>query len=140
MRLLVVATLALAACRPPGYGKGDDQPDVDAPPASRDAAVDGSPDTGAISCDRPFRLEGRDTATSVWLTGDFIAWGGDPGHGAIELTKGGDGAWTALRTFPTGVYLYKFIVDGSMWIADPSNPDMVDDGFGGKNSRFTCTP
>jgi hypothetical protein len=141
MRLwIAVACVGLVACRPPGYGKGDDAPDVDAATTNRDAAIDAPVDAPASLCDRAFRLEGHAGAATVWLTGDFIAWGGDPGHGAIEFAKGGDGAWAGSRIFSAGTYLYKFIVDGTSWIADPANPDMVDDGFGGKNSRYICTP
>jgi hypothetical protein len=139
MRFWIVACVGLVACRPPGYGKGDKDPQVDATPAAHDAPID-APDGAEALCDRPFRLDGHDAAASVWLTGDFIAWGGDPAHGALELAKGGDGAWTGSRMFPAGTYLYKFIVDGTQWIADPGNPDGVDDGFGGKNSRYVCTP
>jgi hypothetical protein len=74
------------------------------------------------------------------LTGDFVAWGGNPGAGAIELAKGADDTWTTSRDFDAGMYLYKFIVDGSSWIADPANPNFVDDGFGGRNSVYVCAP
>ena len=53
---------------------------------------------------------------------------------------GTDGAWTGTHAFTAGTYQYKFIVDGTQWIADPDNPNSVDDGFGGKNSLYTCQP
>ncbi|MCW5803403.1 MAG: hypothetical protein KIT31_13550 [Deltaproteobacteria bacterium] len=136
MRVVLVASLLLVACRPPGYGKGGDDDDVavDAPKAT---AGDAPP---ATTCDHTFRLEGESSAASVWLTGSFIAWGGDPANGAVPLALGGDGAWTVTHTFDSGAYLYKFIVDGTSWIADPANPDGVDDGFGGRNSLYTCIP
>ena len=135
----IAVCLALVACRPPGYGKGDDDdlPDVDA-----GTPADGAPaDTpGATTCDRAFRLEGRGDASSVWLTGSFVAWGGDPANGAIELLRGADQVWTGSHTFAMGSHQYKFIVSGSEWITDPANPDQVDDGFGGKNSLYVCAP
>jgi hypothetical protein len=142
MRILGSLLLVLAVgCRPPGYGKGDDDAPVDAATdADVEPTIDGATPIDAlqVTCDAPFRLEGQDTATSVWLTGDFVGWAGQPADGAIVLVLGGDGAWTATHTFDAGTYQYKFIVDGSMWITDPSNPDTIDDTLGGFNSVYTC--
>jgi hypothetical protein len=133
-----VALLFLVACRPPGYGKHDPGPDpVDAPAATADSSTD---TPSALTCDKAFRLDGHGTASSVWLSGDFIMWGGDPAHGAIEFTLGADGGWTGAYTFDPGPHQYKFIVNATDWINDPTNPDQIDDGFGGKNSLYTCTP
>jgi AMP-activated protein kinase-like protein len=135
VRFSLLVCLALAACRPPGYGKGGG--DDGAPDAGRaDAAIDAA----ATSCDHGFRLDGHGSASSVWLTGTFTMWGGDPAHGAIALALGTDGGWTVTHTFDVGVHQYKFIVDGSSWIPDPANPNTIDDGFGGKNSVYTCAP
>lgn len=138
MRLVLLLTLASVACRPPGYGKGDDAPAVDAAPqAQPDAALD---TPAATTCDKTFRLEGNSGASSVWLTGSFVAWGGNPGAGAIELVKGQDSVWTVAKTMDAGSHQYKFIVDSSNWITDPGNPNVIDDGFGGSNSVYTCAP
>jgi hypothetical protein len=136
---VVCLVIALAACRPPGYGKGDDAPPDDTVDAGADG--DASIDTPAgVTCAKPFRLEGRSTASTVWLSGSFVEWGGDPAHGAIELTLGNDGAWTVTHEFEPGAHQYKFIVNGTEWIVDPTNPDQVDDGFGGTNSLYLCAP
>lgn len=135
--VLFVALLSLVACRPPGYGKGDDEPAVDAAPKQPDAAIDAP---AATTCEKSFRLEGNAGAASVWLTGSFNAWGGNPGAGAVELVKGGDGVWSVMKTMDAGSHQYKFIVDGNNWIADPANPNFIDDGFGGRNSVYTCAP
>jgi hypothetical protein len=136
---LVAAVLLLAACRPPGYGK-EPPPDaaeaVDAPAQPPDAA----PDASVPVCDHAFRLEGRSTASSVWLTGSFVSWAGNPQTGAIALTLGNDGAWTGSYQFQAGTHQYKFIVDGSEWILDPTNPNTVDDGMGHINNVYTCVP
>ena len=58
---------------------------------------------------------------------------------AIAFTKGLDGAWTGSYAFPAGMHQYKYIVD-SAWIPDPTNPNTIDDGFGGTNSVIDCTP
>lgn len=137
MRLALAVTLLLAACRPPGYDKGDDAPAVDAAPKPPDAAPDAP---AATTCEKLFRLEGHGGANSVWLTGSFASWGGNPGAGATELAKDGNGVWTVTKTMDAGSHQYKFIVDGNNWISDPANPNFVDDGFGGKNSVYTCTP
>ena len=140
VRWVLLVLLALAACEPPGYGHhavdaAVDGTHGDGKPGSPDAAPDAS-----NVCDHGFRLDGHGGAASVWLTGDFVAWGGDPAHGAVALTLGGDGAWTGTRSFMAGTYQYKFIVDTSMWITDPTNPQTIDDGLGGKNSVYSCVP
>lgn len=138
MRLALLAIVLLAACRPPGYGTGDDAPSVDAAPKPPDA---GEPDApSATTCEKTFRLEGNAGAATVWLTGSFTSWGGNPGAGATELAKGADDVWTVTKTMDAGSHQYKFIVDGTSWIADPANPNFVDDGFGGRNSVYTCAP
>jgi len=140
---LAIVVILLAACRPPGYGESEADAGADAAAApAPDAAAgpDGAPavDAALVTCDAAFRLEGYPDATSVWLTGDFVGWAGSPDDGAVALVLGGDGAWTATRSFDAGTYVYKFIVDGTSWIADPGNPDTVDDGFGGINSLYVC--
>lgn len=136
---LLAAGIA-AACRPPGYGKGggggDDDTQVDAAaPPMPDAPADG---THAATCTKTFRLDGHSLANAVALTGTFVSWAGTVPP-AIAFAKGGDGAWTGSYDFAPGMHQYKYIVDGS-WIPDPTNPDQVDDGFGGKNSVITCVP
>jgi hypothetical protein len=135
--VLFALMIVVVACRPPGYGKGDDTTAVDAAPKPPDAAIDAP---AANTCDKSFRLEGNAGASTVWLTGSFTNWVGNPSAGAIELMKGGDGVWSVQKTMEAGSHQYKFIVDGTNWIADPGNPNFVDDGFGGRNSVYTCAP
>src|SRR5262245_61914018 len=105
MRLAAVLYL-LCACRPPGYGRHDiDAPPVEDGPHPVDAARD-----AATSCDQTFRLTGHGGATTAWVTGSFTSWGGDPAHGAIAMTLGGDMAWTTSHVFSAGSYQYKFIL------------------------------
>ena len=70
-------------------------------------------------------------AGNVFLVGDFNNWSPriDP-----MTDKNGDGEWTLLVSLLSGEYEYKFVVDGSKWIADPTNPMLVPDGFDGQNS------
>ena len=138
MRLAIVVLL-LAGCRPPGYGEPEPDGGADAAVAADSAAAaDAGADAAAVTCEGSFRLEGHGGAASVWLTGDFVGWAGSPEDGAVAMALGGDGAWSGARTFEEGSYQYKFIVDGTAWIADPANPDTIDDGFGGVNSVYVC--
>jgi hypothetical protein len=137
----LITALALQACEPPGYGKHGE---VDASAGSGSGTVDGgrtavdaAPDSPPGVCDNAFRLDGHGAAGSVYVTGDFCMWG-DANHGGFVLAKQADGAWTGTRLFAPGTYLYKFVVDGSMYLADPNNPHVADDGFGGHNSVYTC--
>ncbi|MDB4955237.1 MAG: apu [Myxococcales bacterium] len=140
VRFTVFALLLLAACRPPGYGRQEVDGAVDGHGGTDgSSAIDAAGD-GPASCAHAFRLDGHGTAQSVWLTGDFVMWGADVGHGAIPFALGVDGGWTVTHSFGAGPHQYKFIIDGSQWITDPTNPNQIDDGFGNKNSLYTCTP
>lgn len=71
-------------------------------------------------------------ARSVYLAGDFNSWNGE---GYSLNRAGADGAWTIVIPLKRDkVYVYNFVVDGTTWIADPSVPVKVDDGFGGSGS------
>ncbi len=139
--LVVVAASGLWACEPPGYGR---HTGADAASGSADAAVrgvDASVDGANVrTCDHGFRLDGHGTASSVVLTGDFTMWAGDAQHGAVAMTLGVDGGWTCMHTFNAGTYQYKFVVDGTQWIPDPTDTNTVPDGFGGTNSVYVCSP
>lgn len=131
--------VALAACRPPGYGHSGD-PDAATDGTTGDGGGDAGTDgTAAATCSHMFRLDGHGQAASVWLTGDFVAWGVDTSHGAEALVHGIDGGWTGTHVFDVGTYQYKFIVDGTQWIPDPTNQNTVDDGVGGVNSVYVCS-
>ncbi|HEX5063844.1 MAG TPA: glycogen-binding domain-containing protein [Kofleriaceae bacterium] len=137
MRLLAVVLL-VAACRPPGYGK---EPPPDA--AEQDSSmvtIDASIDANVPVCDHGFRVDGFGSASSFWMTGSFTNWAGDPVNGAIAFTLGTDGAWSGSYRFQAGTHQYKFIVNGTDWILDPTNPNTADDGMGHTNNVYTCVP
>ena len=72
----------------------------------------------------------RGAAKQVRLVGDFTGW--QP-RGAI-LQDVGENLKAAAMEFPaTARVEYKLIVDGE-WIADPLNPNKLDNGVGGENS------
>jgi hypothetical protein len=137
VRFVAVAILLLA-CRPPGYGK-EPPPDAPAVDAST-ATVDAAADAAALVCDHAFRVDGHATASSMWLTGNFINWAGTPQAGAVELVLGPDGAWTGSYKFEPGTHQYKLIKNSTEWMLDPSNPNTVDDGMGNTNNVYTCVP
>lgn len=62
-------------------------------------------------------------AGSVSLAGDFNSWS----MNATPLTMGEDGVWRVVYDLGPGSYEYKFVVNGSEWIADPGNPVVVGD-------------
>lgn len=143
MRLVVVAVTLACACEPPGYHQGQGAtPDAPATVDGSTAAPIDAPGsgsaTGSGACTDLFQLFGYGSVQSVWLTGDFVQWGTNPGSGAIAMTLGSDAAWSVSHDFTAGTYQYKFIIDGTTFIADPSDADVVDDGFGGHNSVYVC--
>lgn len=77
------------------------------------------------------------SANEVLVTGSFTNWGATVAAGALELSNDGSGTFSLTTLVePPGTHQYKFIVDGT-WLTDPSNPDQVDDGFGGTNAQIT---
>ncbi len=141
----LVLSGALVACAPPSASQGDDDTDGGLDGGEPDAGGPGTPDADVPpppppppqECDETFTLAGYESATSVLLTGDFVGWAGTAEGGAIPMEKTA-GGWTASYTFDPGSYLYKFVVDGDTWVHDETNPESVDDTFGGRNSVFNC--
>jgi len=80
-------------------------------------------------------LDGYGDAWSVHLAGSFNDWAPSVSEGGWPLSWDG-AAWTGAFELDAGTYDYKFVIDESDWIADPANPDGIDDGFGGWNSRI----
>jgi 1,4-alpha-glucan branching enzyme len=76
-------------------------------------------------------------ATRVNIVGDFNDW--SPRTDAL-VDENGDGEWTLFYDLPPGVYQYKFVIDGTRWVADPKNPEKVSDGFDGENSVVRVPP
>jgi hypothetical protein len=57
-------------------------------------------------------------AGSVHLAGDFNNWS----MNTEPLTMDDEGVWRVVIDLAPGSYEYKFVVNGSDWIADPENP------------------
>ena len=94
-----------------------------------------------VGCSPPRVENGRlifvyhdDEAKSVSLVGDFNSWD----TVLTPLRKDKSGLWFAQVEAPqAGSYQYKFIVNGSRWLEDPSNGMKVPDNYGGLNSVLT---
>jgi alpha-amylase/alpha-mannosidase (GH57 family) len=74
--------------------------------------------------------------SSVSLLGDFNGWS----RFDNRLRKDARGEWSVTRNLRPGLYQYKFLVDGSTYANDPSNPARIDNyDRSGKNSVFVLT-
>ncbi len=62
---------------------------------------------------------------SEWTRDTRVGQMQDPDH---------DGVWEAWVPLGPGRYEYVFLVDGTFWEADPTNPQRVPDGQGGTRS------
>jgi glycosidase len=87
-------------------------------------------------CDQQFSypvgLDGG-VESSVEIRGDFVAGGWDQG---VALQKNGS-VWSATIPVPYNFeFQYKFVINQSLWVTDPTNPNTVSDGKGGHNSVF----
>ena len=70
------------------------------------------------------------TARSVQILGSWNDW-----KGTLHTERMHDGTWqTSLPRPRPGRYSYKFLVDESMWLPDPSNPFRTVDDDGNVNS------
>lgn len=97
---------------------------VDSPEARDGAAV--------------FRLRSA-SARTVQVAGDWPGnnWArgdGEAGEVLVGLMRGPgkDGIWELEVVLEPGRYRYRFLVNESLWMLDPENPRIVDDGRGGK--------
>ncbi len=72
-------------------------------------------------------------AETVTTTGDFTNWNQE----GISLQPLSNGIWkTCYKFLPKGEYRYKFIINETEWIPDPTNLLRELDGFGGFNSKL----
>ena len=138
--LLGALALVLTACPVDVFPSDDigDSLDDSADALTTSTTGDGDGDTGGPECDdadkrcdHEFSLPDMSYA-SVDVIGDFAADGWTTG--APLMLDGG--TWRAIIPIPWNASVqYKFRIDGgTTYIADPSNPNSVDDGFGGLNS------
>jgi hypothetical protein len=67
-------------------------------------------------------------ASKVAVAGDFNSW--DPRHSKFQAHHIGGGVWTVTAPVPVGHYRYSFVVDDTLWVADPNAPIANDNDFG----------
>ncbi|HPO94320.1 MAG TPA: isoamylase early set domain-containing protein, partial [Phycisphaerales bacterium] len=72
----------------------------------------------------------------VSVAGEFNAWSSE--RTPLELSATGE-TWEARVPMPPGANQYRLVVDGA-WIADPYNPNVAPNPFGGTNSVVMLPP
>lgn len=75
----------------------------------------------------------RTDVTNVAIIGDFNNW-----KKGIDLEYE-DGVWKQFLKLDYGLYQYKYIINGTEYIADPAGEASMPDGEGGKNSILEMT-
>jgi len=73
-------------------------------------------------------------AKKVAVVGDFNGW--DRSHAGYQAQHRGGGVWSVTAPVPVGHHRYSFVVDDSVWVADPTAPRVVDNDFGMPNSAI----
>ncbi len=68
-----------------------------------------------VDANYTFRIKGFETATTIYLAGDFNGWSPD----GFAMKKEGN-EWVLPINIKPGKHLYKLVVDGK-WITDPNN-------------------
>jgi hypothetical protein len=82
-----------------------------------------------------FELAGQAGWSTVHVAGSFNGWPGTIAGGGFPLQRdAATNTWSGSFPIPPGDHQYKFVIDESSWIPDPTNPQTADDGFGGSNS------
>ena len=74
------------------------------------------------------------TARKVQVVGDFHDW--DASHQEYLAQHRGGGVWSVTAAIPEGHHRYSFVVDDSLWVADPAAPRVLDDDYGLPNSAI----
>lgn len=73
-------------------------------------------------------------ATRVTVVGDFNGW--DRDHPDFRAVRDPQGTWTLVAPIAQGHHRYAFLVDDSLWVADPRAPLVSDPDFGVPNSAL----
>ncbi|MDF0727033.1 type I pullulanase [Cytobacillus sp. S13-E01] len=68
-----------------------------------------------------FNYQGSETTQTANVAGEFNNWTPEP------MVKGVNNIYSLSKNLPSGVYGYKFVVDGN-WIVDPLNSQKLEDG------------
>ncbi len=76
------------------------------------------------------RIKPEPWVTQVALVGSFNNWDKD----ADPMERDPDGSYRFVISLNPGVYEYKFVLNGAVWISDPSASEGKSDNLGGHNS------
>lgn len=71
----------------------------------------------------------------VQLVGEFNRW-----NSSTNPMKKSQNYWATEILLSPGIYEYKFVINDSLWIADPGNPERIKDGWNGYNSLIRVEP
>jgi diguanylate cyclase (GGDEF)-like protein len=71
----------------------------------------------------------------VALVGNFNNWD----ETTDPMEKQADGTFRFVIALNPGVYVYKFVLNGSVWVADPNASERQSDNLGGQNSLLRVT-
>lgn len=71
----------------------------------------------------------------VALVGNFNNWD----EGTDPMDRQADGSFQFVLSLNPGVYAYKFVLNGSVWVPDPNAPERQSDNMGGQNSILRVT-
>jgi len=74
------------------------------------------------------------SASKVAVVGDFNGW--DATHSAFQAHHRGGGVWSVTAAVPFGHHRYSFVIDDSLWMADPTAPRVMDNDYGLPNSAL----
>jgi 1,4-alpha-glucan branching enzyme len=77
-----------------------------------------------------YRPAPGESVTHCAVVGDFNGW--DPRADPMHAQEDGS-FWAKVGLIP-GTYEYKFVLDNTRWIADPSAGEHISDGYWGQNS------
>jgi hypothetical protein len=106
------------------------------PAAAGSAGSAGTSEMPATCATQSFVYAAEGEHESVHVSGSFNAWA-EPGTPLVYQTD--EARWEVEVELGAGSHEYKFVLDGSEWIADPDNPESASDGFGGINSVIVVT-
>jgi hypothetical protein len=73
-------------------------------------------------------------AKKVAVVGDFNGW--DASHAGYQAQHRGGGVWSVTAPVPLGHHRYSFVVDDSVWVADPTAARVTDYDYGMPNSAI----
>jgi len=141
---LAASAVAVAALAVGFVSRGAVPTTPEAAPLSALPAATG-PATGPATAEYPMQLASFDaeavlvptqfvlehaTATTVSVVGDFNNWVPD----ALAMTKLPVGVWTTTVPLPPGRHVYAYVIDGTLFVADPRAPNAGDADYGREGS------